>query len=445
MSDTELNSVINTLDQISLNNETTLQGNTLCDAIDVSSFIVTEDKVDVNEVMNATFLKSNAHIQCEQSQELSQYTVESMLLGNDESQLQSNPVVNLERDIETFKANLQKRFRTLSSDFEGLEREFEMCQHPKIVVSVEKLKDLKGRNCEVLINGKVCGLQREFTVSGKGSVKHLSWKCNNSHLGTWCSSEVLARKHYSDVYVNDVLIPSCILLSGNHYTKFKLFCKFLNLASPEMLSFSRNQNFFCFPEIIEFWECMKKETVDTMKPYSDICICGDGRNDSPGHSARYGVYVAMEHFTKIVLDLEVMDAREVGGVSTNMEREGMTRIVKRLCNQIMIGEIITDASSSVTKRIRELKESCPSLINTFHAYDTWHKAKCLSKALHKKAKEKGNGELVPWIEPIINHFWYACEQCKQDVSKLKVFTINFLKCWFFRFLNQLSVQTIMSY
>ena len=79
-----------------------------------------------------------------------------------------------------------------------------MRQHPKIVVSVEKLNDLKGRYCEVSINEKVCGLQGNPSVFGKGPVQHLSWKCNNSHLGIWCSSEVLSRKQYSNAYVTDI-------------------------------------------------------------------------------------------------------------------------------------------------------------------------------------------------------------------------------------------------
>ena len=39
-------------------------------------------------------------------------------------------------------------------------------------------------------------------------------------------------------------------------------------------------------------------------------MAGDGRNDSPGHSAKYCVYTLMEQFLDIVVDLEVVDKRE---------------------------------------------------------------------------------------------------------------------------------------
>lgn len=64
-------------------------------------------------------------------------------------------------------------------------------------------------------------------------------------------------------------------------------------------------------------------TVDILKQYEEICLCGDGRNDSPGHSARYCFYTLMEHATKVVVDMAVVDKRETGGNSVTMEKEGL--------------------------------------------------------------------------------------------------------------------------
>ena len=49
-------------------------------------------------------------------------------------------------------------------------------------------------------------------------------------------------------------------------------------------------------------------------------MCGDGRNDSPGHSAKYCMCALMEQFLEIIVDVEVVDKRETGGVSTNMKQ-----------------------------------------------------------------------------------------------------------------------------
>ena len=60
------------------------------------------------------------------------------------------------------------------------------------------------------------------------------------------------------------------------------------------------------------------------------------------------------------------------------------------------------------------------LEDVFHLFDTWHKSKNIAKALHKKAKMKGNEKLRPWIADIVNHFWYSSEKCDGNLEKLKV-------------------------
>eukprot|EP00795_Rhopilema_esculentum_P011016 gene11016-19859_t len=104
---------------------------------------------------------------------------------------------------------------------------------------------------------------------------------------------------------------------------------------------------------------MKKKVLDVLNPYEDICLLGDGRNDSPGFSARYCVYVIIEHVTGVLVDLEVLDRRETGGHSPNMEREGLTRLLLCLMHEIDITEILTDASSSIIKGIKELQGLYP--------------------------------------------------------------------------------------
>ena len=95
--------------------------------------------------------------------------------------------------------------------------------------------------------------------------------------------------------------------------------------------------------------------------YNDVVLCGDGRNDSPGHCARYCTSVVIEHFLKVIVDLEVIDYRETGGVSTNMERAALVRLLKVLRHQLSISEITTDASTTIMKAVRELKGKYRSL------------------------------------------------------------------------------------
>lgn len=95
--------------------------------------------------------------------------------------------------------------------------------------------------------------------------------------------------------------------------------------------------------------------VNILKQYEEICLCGDGRNDSPGHCARYCVYALMEHATKVVVDMAVVDKRETGGNSVTMEKEGLRRLLEKMATVLPFSEITTDASSSIRKLVHEMK------------------------------------------------------------------------------------------
>ena len=78
-----------------------------------------------------------------------------------------------------------------------------------------------------------------------------------------------------------------------------------------------------------------------------VVLAGDGRCDSPGQSAKYCSYTLMDTQSNKVLHTVTVDKREVEGKSPNMEREACFRAVKQLSQRISVGEIVTDASTSV--------------------------------------------------------------------------------------------------
>ena len=84
-----------------------------------------------------------------------------------------------------------------------------------------------------------------------------------------------------------------------------------------------------------------------------IIFCGDGRNDSPGHSAKYCVYVLMEQFLDVIVDIEVTDERETDGISTNMEVYTLKKLLERIVGKLLVAEIVTDAFVAVMKLVRE--------------------------------------------------------------------------------------------
>ena len=226
----------------------------------------------------------------------------------------------------------------------------------RLLVSVEKLIELRGNQCDsALHDGNKCQEEVCFDAECRGSVLKLRWECAIGHKGLWVSSEVVNVATSPPVFVNDILFTACVVMSGNHYGKVSLLSKFLNLKIPSQSTFTRNQRFFIVPVILEAWTELKSNITGIVKAYKDLCLIGDGRNDSPGFSARYCVYVLMEQLTGIIIDVEILDRRETGGHSPNMEREGLTRLLERLMKTLDISEVVTDASSSIIKRLGDLK------------------------------------------------------------------------------------------
>ena len=83
-------------------------------------------------------------------------------------------------------------------------------------------------------------------------------------------------------------------------------------------------------------------------------------------------------------------------------------------------EFTSDASASVMKTLRELKDSNPHMAEVLLSLDVWHKSKNLRKALNKLAALKANADLKEWITPIVNHFWYCSRTCGENLNVFKV-------------------------
>ena len=81
----------------------------------------------------------------------------------------------------------------------------------------------------------------------------------------------------------------------------------------------------------------------------DVILSGDGRNDSPGHSAQYCTYTLADMETKTILQLEIVDVREVEGrKSANMERIAFERgMDSLLASEMNITEVVTDGHSEI--------------------------------------------------------------------------------------------------
>ncbi|CAB3978544.1 Hypothetical predicted protein, partial [Paramuricea clavata] len=272
------------------------------------------------------------------------------------------------------------------------------------------------QNCHI----KTCMAKGE--VKGwhiKGGVLHVMWTCENGHADDWTLSKVLCEKRGQKVFVNTLLMAASILITGNNFEKVRTLFTFLGTGFLSASTFHRIQRNYVVPEVSSLWEEMKKEIWAVLNNET-LILCGDGRSDSPGFSAKYGTYVLMEQFLEVIVDLEVIDKRQTGGVSTNMEVAALKTLLERLVGNLVVSEV-TDASTAVMALVRRMKvkKHPDHFSHLFHALDIWHKTIKLTKKLAKAAKVKGCESVAEWSEPIRNHFWHIAEHCNGDAEVLK--------------------------
>lgn len=98
-----------------------------------------------------------------------------------------------------------------------------------------------------------------------------------------------------------------------------------------------------------------KKAVHEHLSSTGVTIAGYRRRDSPGYTAWFCVYALMEEFTKMIVDLEVVDKRETEGKSAAMEKLALSRLLTRLKDVLTISHLVTDASTSIKALVSDLK------------------------------------------------------------------------------------------
>ncbi|XP_043935934.1 uncharacterized protein LOC122808886 [Protopterus annectens] len=248
-----------------------------------------------------------------------------------------------------------------------------------------------------------CDICREgvsVTNTVKGSCIKLSWVCCNGHIAYQWSSQHTVRK---GLHLGDVMIAAAIFLTGNNYAKIALLAKCLGLAFIHQASYYRLQRRYIVPVVTDYWNEMVRNMLSTRK-HINVTILGDGRMDSPGHSAQYCTYTCMDEQTKEILLIQVVDKRETELSSPRMEKLAFERCIKTLQDsQLKIDELVTDAHPQIAKLMRTRYASIK------HSFDMWHGAKNLAKRINKAGLQRGCRILCQWTRQIVNHFWYCCQ------------------------------------
>ena len=211
--------------------------------------------------------------------------------------------------------------------------------------------------------------------------------------------------------VGNLLCTSSAIFSGETHGSIDFFMTLLNLQNIGKTRIYETQKDLVFSAINEAYtknvEMARREVGSV-----GLAVCGDGRCDSPGYSAKYCSYTLMHVSTHKILAMALVQVTEATSYVA-MEKLGFRRTLDELLQAGMeVSTVATDRHMGIRKL---LKDDYPEID---HQFDIWHISKSITKKLTAKAKRKVCEDLGPWIRAVTNHLWWAASNCQQDAEML---------------------------
>ena len=278
----------------------------------------------------------------------------------------------------------------------------------------EQTKYIVYKEClwELLENCPFCSRKTSLQEHKIGTFLAVSQECHHClYKRKWHSQPMIKNFPAGNLHLS-----AAICFTGSSFTSIKKVANALHLEIISESTYYEHVSRFLQPGIVWHWRMHQAALLQQMSSDIDICLGGDMRADSPGHSAKYGSYTLMNLKTNQVIDLQLIQSNEVGG-SVHMEKEGLIRGLEKLEQaSIEVKALVTDRHPQIQKYMREKKPEVK------HYYDVWHVAKGVSRKLEALAKERNCDEIKPWIRSVVNHLYYCAatsEGGEQVVAKWK--------------------------
>ena len=129
----------------------------------------------------------------------------------------------------------------------------------------------------------------------------MKWQCQNGHSREWSSCpEVRGMPE------NNLLISASTLFTGASFSDISEWANLLQLQIPKTTTFFSIQSSYLLPVFDHAYKEQHQRIMDRVKTDETIHLCGDGRCDSPGFSAKYGTYSFMDDMTKEIIHFDLV-------------------------------------------------------------------------------------------------------------------------------------------
>ena len=137
-------------------------------------------------------------------------------------------------------------------------------------------------------------------IESPGSLFAFEIVCLKGCTTTWKSQPTLK----CNVGVGNINVVSAVTLAGIPESKFQRFVWLVKWAHSS--TFYRNRKWYVRPAIRDMCVNEHVNVIDEIKNKDTVVLIGDGRSDSPGHSAKYGTCTFMDSNTGKVVDTAVI-------------------------------------------------------------------------------------------------------------------------------------------
>ncbi|XP_076088805.1 uncharacterized protein LOC143059203 [Mytilus galloprovincialis] len=140
----------------------------------------------------------------------------------------------------------------------------------------------------------------------RGSMVKIKQECKIClYVRFWFSQPFVGNKP-----AGNLSISAGILFSGSVPSKALRMLKFMNICGISMSSYMNHQKFYLYPAIGHVWHNYQNDYAnDIQQQQRSVTLGGDGRADTPGHSAKFGSYTMLDLDEGVVVDIQLVQDR----------------------------------------------------------------------------------------------------------------------------------------
>ena len=148
----------------------------------------------------------------------------------------------------------------------------------------------------------------KVSMKKNGTMVTVKQHCKNCTTGYTWKSQPLVMQTYP---AGNMLLSFAILMAGASISKILLVFKHFGMQAYEARTFFHHQTKFIFPAILHHWESYRLALISSIRESKNLVWSEDGRFDSMGHSAKYGVYSMMCSPANKIVHFELLQVQYV--------------------------------------------------------------------------------------------------------------------------------------